>query len=619
MPKTDRPISPSSLAPDASRREILRQAGLTALAALALPRASWAAGQGGGDPAIEWGRQAIREAIARPGAPAAISVALLKDGDLAWQEAFGWAVPRRVKAAPDTRFNIGSVSKVLAALAAVILQDRGLVRLDAPAAGYLPGFTMLSPEYRQITLRQLLSHSSGLPGTNGHNIFAFAPLAGYAADTEAGLARAHLNHAPGEMAIYCNDGFTLIEQVVLSVTGQPYTAFVRENILDPLGMSRSAFSLAPFPAGSYAQALWNGKTQGQEFVSAYATGGLASTPGDMMRLARMLIDGGVLEGRRIVSEAGVADMGRDQTAGLKINPCPEWSWGLGWDFASHPSLAAAGVQCWQKNGGTPFFGTDFYVIPKARMALLITASGHSPGYDQNAIAEGVLLRALRHAGTIRALPMPAGRQIPPETAVDRSLPGDAAGIYGNYEGPYKAVFTPDLSLSIQRWQAGKWQAMAEGLRLRSDGWWWSDMAGASSFRFDMAPGHRYLIQRKALGAGVALFSMPLGQQLRPLDTPLSAAWRARVGTRWKLENESPESLAWLLDPEQSYVIGELPELPGYVMWRDGQLLRPLSDTRAGMTVQVPVNNGRDMDELAIETRDGKETLWVGGWRLVRQA
>jgi hypothetical protein len=106
--------------------------------------------------------------------------------------------------------------------------------------------------------------------------------------------------------------------------------------------------------------------------------------------------------------------------------------------------------------------------------------------------------------------------------------------------------------------------------------------------------------------------------LRPLDAPLPAAWRARVGTHWKLENESPASLAWLLDPEQNYVIEELPELPGYVMWRDGQLLRPLSDERAGMTVQVPVNNGRDLDELLIETRNGKETLRVGGSIFVRR-
>ncbi|MGN6581358.1 MAG: serine hydrolase domain-containing protein [Bordetella sp.] len=615
MPKTDAPPQPLPVQSALSRRDMLRRTGLTALT-LALPRAAHAAGRRGLDPAVRWGREAMRRAMAQPGAPAAMSAVLLQDSEIVWREALGWAVPGRLKAGADTRFNIGSVSKVLAALATVILQDRGQVHLDAPLVRYLPDFAMLSPECRQITLRHLLSHCSGLPGTNGRNLYAFAPVSGYAADTEVELADTHLKHPPGELAVYCNDGFTLIEQVVQAVTGKPYAAFVQEAILEPLGMQRSGFNLAPFPAGSYAHPLWDGKTLGQEFVSAYATGGLASTPEDMMRLARLFIDGGVFEGRRIVSEAGVAQMGTSQTAGLKINPCPEWNWGLGWDFTAQPGMAAAGVQCWQKNGGTAFYSTDFYVVPKARMAFMITASGH--GYKPAVIAEGVLLRALHAARTIPALPRPVGTQIPPEAAVDASSIRPATGIYGNYEGAYKVAFGPDLSLSIHRWHAGKWQSVAEGMRLRSDGWWWGDKADEGSFRFDMAPGHRYLILRMPWASGVSLASMPVGQQLQPLETPLSAAWQARVGVQWRLDNESPESAVWTLDPAQIYVIGTLAELPGYLMWRDGQLLRPLSDTRAGMTVRVPVNNGRDLDELVIENRNGEETLRVGGSRLVRK-
>jgi CubicO group peptidase (beta-lactamase class C family) len=603
--------------PDTARRRLLQQGGLAALT-LALPGASRAAAnQAGVDNAVQWGRQALRQAVSGKQATPAVSVALLVDGELAWQEAFGWAMPGQVRATPRTRFNIGSVSKVLAALSAVILQDRGLVSLDAPVAGYLPQFSMLSPEYRRITVRHLLSHSSGLPGTNSRDIFAFTAIPGYAADTEACMARSHIKHAPGELAVYCNDGFTFIEQVVQAVTGKTYPAFVQEAILDPLGMRDSGFNLAPFPADSYGHAVWQGKTVGQEFVSAYATGGLASTPGDMMRLARMFIDGGMFEGRRIVSEAGVAEMGRDQTAGLAINPCPEWRWGLGWDCTAQFGLAAAGVPCWEKNGGTAFYSTEFFVLPQARMALMLTGSGH--GYKPASIAEGVLLRALRARGAIRDLPAQAGREVPPEMAVDAALPREAAGIYGNYEGPYKASFLPDLSLSIQRWKAGKWQPVAEGLRLRSDGWWWTDKPGEPSFRFDMAPGHRYLIERMPWGSGVSLASMPIGQQLQPLAEPLPAAWQARVGTHWKLDNESPESVTYLLDPKQDYTIGVLPELPGYLMWCDGQLVRPLTDTHAGMTVKVPVNHGRDLFELVIEMRDGQEALWVGGSRLVRRA
>lgn len=137
-------------------------------------------------------------------------MALLKQGRIVWQQAFGKAsVVDNKPATIRTRFNIGSVSKVLAGLVGVMLQDRKLVDLDTPVVNYLPGFKMLSPEYVRITSRHLLSHASGLPGTNSRNIFSFEPIPGYSADTESELANTHLKHAPGQLAVYCNDGFGL--------------------------------------------------------------------------------------------------------------------------------------------------------------------------------------------------------------------------------------------------------------------------------------------------------------------------------------------------------------------------------------------------------------------------
>ena len=145
---------------------------------------------------IAWGRKEIREAMQSSKMRAA-SVALLHNDHIVWQEAFGALdANATTPATPDTRFNVGSVSKVLAALAIMVLVDRRLVQLDAPVVAYLPQFAMLSPGYRDITVRHLLSHASGLPGTYLHNMFAFAPLPGYAAEVEAAMANVHLKHAP---------------------------------------------------------------------------------------------------------------------------------------------------------------------------------------------------------------------------------------------------------------------------------------------------------------------------------------------------------------------------------------------------------------------------------------
>jgi CubicO group peptidase (beta-lactamase class C family) len=597
-----------------NRRRYLQRAGLTLLApiaagcggsnnATAMQRSPSATA--GGTPVVDWGREAVKAAMAKSGT-GAVSVALWSGGEVVWQEAFGWADREaRVEAGTQTRFNIGSVSKVLAALSAMILQDRGLLTLDTPVARYLPEFRMLSDGYRRITVRHLLSHASGLPGTHIRNVFAFAPHTDYAANAEAALADTHLKHEPGELAVYCNDGFTLIERVVLALTGTSYPEFVRTAILEPLGMNRSSFTLGSFAEGSFAHPV-DGKQWKQEFVSAYATGGLASTPGDMLRLGRMFLGAGMLEGRRIVSAAAVAEMGRNQTGTLLVNPSPEYHIGLGWDNVRQPGMSAVGQTAWQKNGGTAFFSSEFYVLPQTDMVLMLT--GSSLGYGASTLAENILLHALQDRQTVAALPAPVGHA-PPATAAPEADPA-VAGIYGNYVGPIQVAFAAGR-LNLRRWKAGGWTSMYEALALRSDGRWWSETGDGFSFEFVALRGMRYLVQRRPGGGGHYWATAPLGQQLQPTATPLPAAWQARVGTTWELANESPDSAVLRNGPARA-VLGVLPELPGYLMWADSELLRPLDDTRAGMTVKVPVNDGRDLTELVLRTVDGLEQIGSNG-------
>lgn len=570
---------------------------------------------GSGDPlptadnlaeAIQWGRGAIGQVL-QSGEASAVSVALLTSEGVIWQEAFGIADPEGQKPATvDTRFNIGSVSKVVGALAAMMLCDRGMLELDAPIVRYLPDLRMLSPEFDRITVRHLISHTSGLPGTNWRNIFAFGPIEGYARDTLEGLAHFHLKHLPGELAVYCNDGFTMVENLVAEVSGLPFAQFVQREILEPLGMRNSAYPVQPFPEGSYVHAVYKGERMPQEFVSAYATGGLASTPGDMIRLAAMFLNLGVHQGRRLVSREAILEMGTDQTKNLRINPCPEWRWGLGWDATHHPGLEAVGVKAWQKNGGTFLFSSEFFVLPDHHMALMISGSG--PAYGALRIAEGVLLRALAAVRAIPSVP-PALAGIPPAVSESGDA-GSLAGIYANHEAPIKVQATEAGAIDILQWGNGAWQPLAQGLTLRTDGWWWNDAVPQSSYRWQTVDDKLYLIQRTTAGYGHYRSSMPIGQRLPPREAPLPDAWQARLGTRWQLVNESPDSLARVFENDV-VILGELPDLPGYLLWNNTQLLLPDSDDRARMTIQVPVNHGRDLVEIEMETADGPPQLRVG--------
>ena len=176
------------------------------------------------------------------------------------------------------------------------------------------------------------------------------------------------------MAGYCNDGFTLIENLVAAVTGQSYAQFVTTEILVPAGMTQSAYPRKPFQAGTFAPAFADDTPLPQEFTNGFATGGLYATPSDMGRLARLLLQGGILEGRRILSATSVAEMARDQTPTLGFNPIPSFQWGLGWDDVSQKGLAAVGIKAWTKNGGTLFYGSQFFVLPEARLGLAMSGT-----------------------------------------------------------------------------------------------------------------------------------------------------------------------------------------------------------------------------------------------------
>ncbi|GJH07906.1 beta-lactamase family protein [Caballeronia novacaledonica] len=608
----------SPRAPSAGRRQFLGAAGAGMLATILPGCGSDHSDSQPYPQTVAMGQQSIQQMIADPAQPvAAISVAMLKGGNVFWQQAFGVSsVPSQTQSTIQTRFNIGSVSKLFAALAAAILQDRGLITLDTPIVRYLPTFTMLSPEYAKITTRHLLSHSSGLPGTNSRNLFTFAPVPGYAADTQAELANTHLKHLPGELAVYCNDGFTMVEQIVLAMTGQSFASFVEANILAPLKMTNSSYLTAVPNGGSFSYPFANG-TQYQEFVNAYATGGLSSTPGDMMNLAQMIIGGGMFQGQRVVSAAGIAEMGTDQSTGLLINPSPEWRWGLGWDSVQQPALQAAGILGWEKDGGTAFYSSEFFVVPQAQLALMVTGNS---GYDARKLAESLVLSALKEDGTIASLPAKVSTTAPPAA----SAPGiaNASGIYGNSDSPLQVIANPDGSLQLNKWN-GPTRAWTQvgTYQYRSDGWWWSN-SDAASYRFTVVSGtdgegnafsYRYVMKRVVPGAGYAYLTLPIGQQLAPL-APLDAAWQQRAGTQWTLTNDSPTAVPIVILGNPPAFLTTLPELAGYVLYGNEdlryQLFVPLADDRGGMSVKVPGNFGRDLYEIRFASTGGT-TLTLG--------
>lgn len=594
--------------PRLSRRDCLT----LAAAGLAAPllQACGGGSDGSGDPeSVRWCREAIRTALARNDSKTtAVSVALFAGDRVVWREAFGHADREQgVPATTEMRFNLGSVAKVMATLAVMILRDRGQLALDQPLVELLPDFRMRSPAFTRITVRHLVSHASGVPGTNLRNVSNFIPIPGYAQDTQYALSQSRLKHEPGELSVYCNDGFTMVEPLVRQLSGLSFPEFVEREILGPLGMTRSGYGTAALPEGSYVHPYEGGRSLRQEIPAMYATGGLVATPSDMMTLARMFMNQGVHEGRRIVSAESIRDMGVDQSVRALINLAPEARWGLGWDSVRQAGLNAAGLLCWTKNGGTTFFDTEFFVLPEARLALLISGNGFD--YGSTVLAEGLLLRVAQERGLIPALP-PAIDPGAPAAVTPAPDTGTLVGIYANSGAPFQVLAASDGSLTLNRWTGTGWKKQRSQLRARSDGHWWSEESSTSCYFFTMVLGRRYLVQRLLRSNRLYWVDSPQGEWLPPLETPLPAAWRARIDSQWELINDSPESVLSRDGPTR-WRIDELPERPGYVMLDNEQLLRVVSDNEAGMTVKISTTSGRDLCELNMVTTQGQEAFHSG--------
>lgn len=559
---------------------------------------------------VRWFREIVRQTLSRPEANAtAVSVALMVDDRIVWKEGFGYSDRERgVQTTPEMRVNIGSVAKMFATLAVMIMRDRGLLTLDQPVIELLPSFRMRSGGFERITVRHLISHASGVPGTNARDVFNFTPKLDYAQDTLQALAQSRMKHEPGELSVYCNDGFTMVEPLVQALTGLSFPDFVRREILDPLEMSRTGYALAADPEGTFVHPYYEGTRLPQEMPAAFATGGVISTPIDMMKLARMLMDLGVYNGKRIVSEEGVREMGEDQGPRARINLTPSAvRVGLGWDSVQPLAMEAAGLKGWSKNGGTTFFATEFFVLPEARMAMLVSGNGHD--YGSLPLAEGLLLRTAAEYSKIRAVPAKLAPMVPPllSPAPDTS---SVVGVYACHTSPFQVLHADDGSLTLRRWSEDGWMIVQAGLRARSDGHWWSDAEPARCYRFQSVEGHRYLTQRQVSASGYYWNESPLGQWLPPLETPLPRAWQDRVGSRWRCLNDS--SVLRRIGP-LTWEINSLADMPGYLMWDNDQLLRVIDDNEAGMTVKIPVIAGRDLVEWKMVMVDGQEQLHSGGF------
>ena len=551
-------------------------------------------------------RAEIARNLAAKGGPSAVSLALVDDQRIIWAEAFG-SIDKSRNLAPTTETLLGlaSGSKLFATIATMILVDRGIVDLDAPFVRYVPAFRMADGQaYDRITVRMLINHSSGLPGSEYRNGSTFFPVLGHAAQVMKTISTQRLKHAPGEMAVYCNDGFSMIEFLVAAMTGTSYADFISKEVFLPLGMAHSRFGTETLAPGSYATSLKaNGEPNPQEYINVLATGGIYTTPGDMGRLAMMLLNGGQLGGTRVLSSSAVAEMGRNQSAALPLNPLNINDFGLGWDGVRQPGLAAVGVTAWHKNGGSNYFATQFDIAPNEHLAVMIMTAGGS--LDVGTLAERIMLRALVERGSIGRMPDPMVPNPPPTTPTSEA---ELLAVTGGYaSGNVYRLGRNDQSLTYSFFANGQWSAILAGLKRREGGDWIADSAPDQALFLVEADGRRHLAYRAPSGLKHYESNQILGQALTPLAA-LSAKWQMRLDKSWLMVNDPYGTFLAQGMSSPLFKLFQDPGLPGYLI-ADNKVVDPsISDARALMCTKVAA---RDINDLIVEERSGEEWLLKG--------
>ncbi len=229
-----------------------------------------------------------------------VSVAVIDDGRIAWAKGYGvLETGSKAPVTPQTLFQAASISKSVAALGALRLVEQGKLLLDEDVNAKLSSWKVPENDFtkaEKVTLKRLLSHTAGLTvhGFGGYAADQPVPTVPQILDglKPANSAAVRVDVVPGSLHRYSGGGFTVMQQLLVDVTGRLFPVLLSELVLKPLGMSDSTFE-QPLPADRHAVAASGHRTDGSLLPGRYhtypemAAAGLWTTPSD---LARFLIE-----------------------------------------------------------------------------------------------------------------------------------------------------------------------------------------------------------------------------------------------------------------------------------------------------------------------------------------
>ena len=366
---------------------------------------------------IEMMVPAMMEHFSIPG----VTIALVHaNTDFTWTAGFGYADTRAgIPVDEHTLFSLASISKTFTAIAVMQLVEQGIVDLDEPIVTYLPQFSQLpdvlygTGDYRNITVRMLLAHASGILGDLMTNMASLNEYyRGFMENFFDNLAPFPMSMPEGYIFSYANNNFTILGMLVAALATDYdsfFDGFVRytyENIFIPAGMDMTTFYLTdrhmPYVSHSYRDAQTR-----EELVlfSPLPTGGIFSNAYDMARFMHIMLNNGSLpDGDRLLSANSVRQMFALQNANLD-NPSRIAMYSMGFGLGIIHNTGMEGFTRIGHGGNAIHFHSEMAIDHESGIGLFVSVNSVSGLPVVGIMMTNILLAAIHESTGVLRLPV----------------------------------------------------------------------------------------------------------------------------------------------------------------------------------------------------------------------
>lgn len=380
-------------------------------------------------------QQLIEHEMEQKGLPA-LSIALIDDQEIVWSRGFGMADPEsNVPATAETVYRVGSVSKLFTDLAVMQAVERGELDLDRPVVEFLPSFRPDNGFDREITLRQLMCHRSGLVREPpvGHYFDATEPTLEATVDS---LNQTAVVLEPESRTKYSNAGIAVVGRALEAVSGVPFAEHVRRRVLEPLGMDSSDFQPSERTAGLAKAVMWT--YDGRQFeapsfeLGMAPAGSMYSTVEDLGKFVSAMLDGG----GAVLEPHSLAEMLRPQFS----EPGATSGYGLGFRLGDLDGRRRVG------HGGAIYgFATELAFLPEEKLGVVVVTTMDFANAVVGRIAD-FALEAVIAARSDQPPPVPEL-----STELEAGTPDRLAGRYRGEKEDFELVARGSLQRKDELW------------------------------------------------------------------------------------------------------------------------------------------------------------------------